>query len=42
MRPQPVIWVPGGRLDVPFLCQWDLVPGELPPDMTLLANSRVV
>lgn len=40
MGPQPVTLVPGGRLDVPFRCQWDLVPGELPPQLRDLPWPR--
>jgi Peptidase_C39 like family len=40
MRPQPVTAAPPARLEVPFLCQWDLVPGTLPPDLRELPWPR--
>jgi Peptidase_C39 like family len=41
MRPPAgVMTPPAARLEVPFLCQWDLVPGELPPDLRGLPWPR--
>ncbi len=40
MRPSPVMTSPVARLEVPFLCQWDLVPGTLPPNLRSLPWPR--